>query len=89
MSYDNVSKDNLSDWYGSRVAELMRLAGRTEFAEMLGVSRQRARTLTERDDFPAPIAQMRRGPIWRIKDIEAWAQRVGRTLTALPPDDTE
>ena len=67
----------------------MRLAGRTELAEMLGVSRQRARTLTERDDFPAPIAQMRRGPIWRIEDIETWAKQVGRALTRLPPVDEE
>lgn len=84
-----MSNDNLSYWYGCRVAALMRLVGRTELAEMLGVSRQRARTLTERDDFPAPIAQMRRGPIWRIEDIEEWAQHVGRTLTPLPSVDEE
>jgi len=63
----------------------MRLAGRTELAEMLGVSRQRARQLTERPDFPAPVALMRRGPIWRIEDLEQWAEAVGRTLTPLPP----
>jgi hypothetical protein len=62
------------------VAELMRLAGRTEIAEMLGVSRQRARDLTDRADFPAPIAEMRRGPIWKVSDVEAWAKRVGRTI---------
>lgn len=67
------------------MAELMRLAGRTELAEMLGVSRQRARQLTERPDFPAPVAVMRRGPIWRVEDLEHWAARVGRTLTPLPP----
>ena len=70
-----------------RVAELMRLAGRTELAEMLGVSRQRARQLTERPDFPAPIAVLRRRPIWRVEDLEKWAARVGRTLTPLPPTE--
>lgn len=68
-----------------RVAELMRLAGRTELAEMLGVTRQRARQLSERPDFPAPIAVMGRRPIWRIEDIEGWAALVGRTLKPLPP----
>ena len=63
------------------VAELMRLAGRTELAEMLGVSRQRARELTERADFPPPIAELRRGPIWKIDDVAAWAERVGRTFS--------
>ena len=67
------------------VAELMRLAGRTELAEMLGVSRQRARELTERADFPPPIAQLRRGPIWNIPDVEQWAARVGRTLKSTAP----
>jgi predicted DNA-binding transcriptional regulator AlpA len=71
------------------MAELMRLAGRTELAEMLGVSRQRARQLTERDDFPGPIAQLRRGPIWRVEDIEAWAEQVGRTLRPLPEAEEE
>jgi prophage regulatory protein len=71
------------------VAELMRLAGRTELAEMLGISRQRARLLTERSDFPEPVARMRRGPIWRIEDLEAWARKVGRTLTDLPPWESD
>jgi hypothetical protein len=62
------------------VAELMRLAGRTELAEMLGVSRQRVRDLTERPDFPPPVAELRRGPIWKIDDVAAWAKRVGRTF---------
>ena len=68
----------------SGVAELMHLAGRTELAEMLGVSRQRARELTERADFPPPIAQLRRGPIWKIDDVAAWARSVGRTFTPPP-----
>lgn len=67
------------------MAQLMRLAGRSELADMLGISRQRVRTLTERPDFPAPIAELRRGPIWRIEDVEKWARRVGRTLQPLPP----
>jgi predicted DNA-binding transcriptional regulator AlpA len=69
------------------VGELMRLASRGELAEMLGISRQRTRTLSQRSDFPTPIAVMRRGPVWRVEDLEAWAAKVGRTLRPLPEYD--
>lgn len=62
----------------------MRLASRGELAEMLGISRQRARTLTERDDFPDPVAVLRTGPVWRLEDLQKWAAKVGRTLAELP-----
>lgn len=66
---------------------MLRLASRGELAEMLGISRQRTRTLTERSDFPAPIAVMRRGPVWRVEDLQKWAAKVGRTLGPLPEYD--
>ena len=66
------------------VGELMRLASRGELAEMLGLSRQRTRTLTERDDFPDPVARLRTGPVWRLEDLQKWAAGVGRTLAPLP-----
>lgn len=66
------------------VGKLMRLASRGDLAEMLGISRQRARTLTERDGFPAPVAVLRTGPVWRLEDLQAWAAKVGRTLRPLP-----
>jgi hypothetical protein len=65
------------------VGELMRLASRGELAEMLGISRQRTRTLTERDDFPDPVARLRTGPVWRLEDLQEWAAKVGRTLAPL------
>lgn len=66
------------------MAELMRLASRGDLAEMLGISRQRTRTLTERPDFPDPVAILRTGPVWRLEDLQAWAARVGRVLAPLP-----
>lgn len=66
------------------VGELMRLASRGELAEMLGISRQRTRILTERDDFPHPAALLRTGPVWRLEDLQKWAAKVGRTLAPLP-----
>lgn len=69
------------------VGELMRLASRGELAEMLGISRQRTRTLTEREDFPDPVAILRTGPVWRLEDLQKWAAKVGRTLASLPDYD--
>jgi hypothetical protein len=65
------------------VGKLMRLASRGDLAEMLGVSRQRTRTITQREDFPDPIAILRTGPVWRIEDLERWAAKAGRTLAPL------
>lgn len=66
------------------VGELMRLATRGDLAEMLAISRQRTRTLTEREDFPDPVAILRTGPVWRLEDLQVWAVKVGRTLAPLP-----
>jgi predicted DNA-binding transcriptional regulator AlpA len=46
--------------------------GLTEIGELLGVSRQRAFTLSKRADFPAPSATLKAGRIWDRADVEAW-----------------
>lgn len=51
------------------------LAGLSEVAAMLGVSRQRASMLSRRDDFPAPSARLAAGPIWRAGDLSTFAAR--------------
>lgn len=38
-----------------------------------GISRQRVYQLTSRADFPAPIADLRQGKVWRADDVERWA----------------
>jgi len=49
------------------------LMGSTEIGSLLGVSRQRAAQLAaEYDDFPAPVATLAAGRIWKRADIEAW-----------------
>lgn len=52
--------------------------GVTEIAELLGVSRQRAGQLAATFGFPAPLARLAVGPIWRREDIEQWARDAGR-----------
>ncbi|HEX7134428.1 MAG TPA: hypothetical protein VF228_17780 [Iamia sp.] len=55
------------------------LMGTTEIAELLGVSRQRADQLSRTDGFPDPVAEIAAGRIWLRKDVETWADQVGRS----------
>ena len=50
------------------------LAGVTEVGDILGVSRQRAAQLAETQDFPAPVADLASGRIWRVQDVRLWAE---------------
>ena len=58
------------------------LVGVTELAQLLGVSRQRASELARSRDFPAPIAVLRSGPVWRktaiARHVGKWERRPGR-----------
>ncbi len=56
--------------------------GTAELAELLEVSRQRVFQLTSRPDFPAPVADLRMGKIWRTADVLAWAKATGREVDA-------
>lgn len=63
------------------------LAGVAEAADRLGLSRQRASTLSRRDDFPSPVARLAATPVWRTADLDTfaqgWARKPGR-----PPKQT-
>ena len=58
------------------------LLGVAELAERLGVSRQRAWTVTGRPDFPEPVAQLKATPVWSAGSVrrflEAWPRKAGR-----------
>jgi len=58
----------------------MYLVGAAEIGAMLGVSRQRVQQLIGGDDFPKPLAALAMGKVWLGHDIEAWAERHGRTI---------
>lgn len=66
-----------------------RLTCVSEIAEMLGVTSQRVSALRHRPDFPAPVAELRSGPIWRLADIqrfvEMWPRKPGRPRTTPGP----
>ena len=58
------------------------LAGVAEVAAMLGVSRQRLDALRKRHEFPAPVANLAAGPVWRKGDLtrfaDGWHRKPGR-----------
>ena len=37
-----------------------------------GVSKQRVYQITTRRDFPAPVAELAQGKVWRAADVERW-----------------
>jgi chromosome partitioning protein len=52
------------------------LVGLAEIAEMLGASKQTIANWRSRySDFPAPVADLRSGPVWAREEVSAWAQR--------------
>lgn len=53
----------------------MKLAGITEVAEILGVSKQRAHQITSSADFPKPADRLAAGPVWRREVVEQWKER--------------
>jgi hypothetical protein len=69
--------------YGSPVR--LKLAGLSEVAELLGVTKRTATRYTQRPDFPEPVARLRAGPVWLEDDVLGWARseppaRPGRPL---------
>lgn len=56
------------------------LASLAEVAELLNVPKRTAARYVERDDFPAPIAALAVGRIWRASAVEQW----GRDRLPLP-----
>jgi hypothetical protein len=65
------------------------LLGVAELAEELGVSRQRAWTVTGRPDFPEPVARLKATPVWTAASVrrfvESWPRKAGRPLATPRP----
>ena len=57
------------------------IGGTTEIAELLGVSRQRADTLSRSKGFPEPIGELAgRRKLWDLKEVRKWANATGRAV---------
>jgi prophage regulatory protein len=46
--------------------------GAHEIRVRMGISRQRVYQLARLPDFPAPVADLAQGKVWRADDVEAW-----------------
>jgi prophage regulatory protein len=64
------------------------LVGSAEITELLGVSRPRTFQITSGSGFPAPVQELKMGKIWRLSDVQAWAERTGRQLHEPSPRPT-
>jgi len=56
--------------------------GVTEVARELGVSRQRVSELRVKPGFPAPVAELSAGPVWKASSLRrflaSWERKPGR-----------
>lgn len=66
------------------------LAGVTELAKLFGVSKQRMSELRTRQDFPAPLAELAAGPVWKVANLrrflDSWERKPGRPKRAASRD---
>jgi len=64
------------------MADKTELLGTSEVAELLRVTKQSVGNWRSRDpNFPAPVADLRAGPVWKKSDIVAWARSEGIAIT--------
>ena len=84
------SSENLNRFPVSRVmlgSVKQPLMGFKEIADLLGVSRQRARQLAATPAFPEPVARLAAGPIYESAAVEAWA-KTRNTKSGRPRKDS-
>lgn len=71
-----------------RSKEQPAVVGVAEIAELLEVTKQRAFAITQRKDFPAPIAKLASGSVWRAGAVatfkEGWRRQPGRPRSTPP-----
>ncbi|HYT80008.1 MAG TPA: hypothetical protein VEQ37_12285 [Actinomycetota bacterium] len=62
------------------------LVGVAEVADLLGVSKQRVSELRDSPRFPAPVSDLRSGPVWTRaaieRFVESWERKPGRPSRA-------
>lgn len=82
---DPIGVSSLDDDEYERMADaptLPRLLSAPDVADVLGVSRQRVHQLRTMAAFPAPVVELRTGPIWDARAIDRfdrdWKRKPGR-----------
>lgn len=59
--------------------QIPELAGMSEVGQLLGVTRQRANQLAQREDFPPAVAALRSGPVFVADQVKVFERRWERT----------
>ena len=76
---DAMTEDNLDRLLNEPAETYL---GVSEVAKLLGVSRQRVSELRTSEAFPAPVAEIAAGPVWKGSSlrrfVETWERRPGR-----------
>ncbi|GAA0454225.1 hypothetical protein [Streptomyces olivaceiscleroticus] len=57
----------------------LRLAGLTEAAQVMGITKQAAARALKRAGAPRPLADLAQGPVWDLDEIETWNASRRRT----------
>lgn len=60
--------------------------GSAEIGALFKVTRQRVQQLIARPDFPAPVAHLAMGKVWRAEDVRAWGVKTERLQPAEDPE---
>ena len=61
-------------------ADGRRMVGAGDLSPLLGVSRPQVTELAAQGWFPAPVARLSRGEVWKMLDIQEMAAETGRKL---------
>jgi hypothetical protein len=62
------------------VRKVQEFVGAAEIQRLLGVGETRQRQLAAEPDFPAPVADLAMGKVWRTDAVLKWAENRGRTV---------
>lgn len=69
----------LYDQYPSgMLIDMQTLVATGELEKLFRLTRKRVQELTRKPDFPAPVAELGAGRIWRTDEVLAFAERTGR-----------
>ena len=59
-----------------------RLIGLAELTEMVNRPKTTVHAWTKRASFPAPVAELRSGPVWSCKQVNDWLKSKDRAAAA-------
>lgn len=73
---------------GAPTVAFMRLMGAHEIRMRLGgISRQRVYAITSHRSFPAPVAELQQGKVWRASDVVKWIAKYRPELAGHGDDE--